>query len=99
MKIAKAIFCQEDVGDHELRAGSKKSTQQGRSQFCARSVLALRERSRPEEGQVCEPEGPENWRERRWGHFSTDLSGKIWNMGPYRELPVRRKLFLSKGWV
>ena len=32
----------------------------------------IRERSRPEEGQVCEPEGPENWRERRWRLFSVD---------------------------
>ena len=43
MKISKAIFCQEVVGDHEPRVGSKKFVQQGRSQIFARSVLALRE--------------------------------------------------------
>ena len=43
MKIARAIYFQEAVGHHELRVGSKKFVQQGRSQFCARSVLALRE--------------------------------------------------------
>ena len=39
---------------------------QGRSQFGARSVLTVRERERREERQVCKPEGPANWRERRW---------------------------------
>ena len=43
MKIAKAIFCQEAFGAQELWVGSKKFVQQVHSQFCARSVLALRE--------------------------------------------------------
>ncbi len=41
MKISKAIFRQEALGDQQRRVGSKKSIQQGRSHFCARSVLAL----------------------------------------------------------
>ncbi|MEC4673557.1 MAG: hypothetical protein VST68_05165 [Nitrospirota bacterium] len=44
---------------------------QGRSQFDARSVLTVRERERREERQVCEPEGPATWGERRWRIFST----------------------------
>ncbi|MDA0740131.1 MAG: hypothetical protein O3A59_14600 [Nitrospirae bacterium] len=36
---------------------SKKSVQQGRSPFDARSVLSVREREHREERQVCEPEG------------------------------------------
>ena len=43
MKISKAMFRQETLGDQQRRVGSKKSIQQGRSYFCARSVLALRE--------------------------------------------------------
>ena len=46
----------------------KKVVQQGRSRFDARSVRAVRERSRPEEGHVCEPEGPAQ-QERRWWLF------------------------------
>ena len=45
---------------HQRLRVKKKFVLQGRSLFCARSVLPVRERSRPEEGQVCEPEGPEN---------------------------------------
>ena len=41
MKISKAIFRQEALGDQQRRVGSKKSIQQGRSHFCARSILAL----------------------------------------------------------
>ena len=51
MKISRAIFRQEDVGDQWIRVGSKKacpesvegSVQQGRSHVCARSVLVRRE--------------------------------------------------------
>ncbi len=43
MKISTAIFRQEALGDQQQRVCSKKSVQQGRSPFCARSVLALRE--------------------------------------------------------
>ena len=43
MKISKAIFRQEAFGDQQRRVRSKKSVQQGRSHFDARSVLALRE--------------------------------------------------------
>ncbi len=43
MKISKAIFRQEVLSDQQRRGGSKKSVQQGRSPFCAWSVLALRE--------------------------------------------------------
>ena len=43
MKVSKAIFRQEALGDQQRRGDSKKSVQQGRSHFCARSVLALRE--------------------------------------------------------
>ncbi|MEC4674803.1 MAG: hypothetical protein VST68_11495 [Nitrospirota bacterium] len=35
----------------------------------ARSVLTVRECERREERQVCEPEGPAKWRERRWRPF------------------------------
>ena len=42
-EISKAIFRQEVLGDQQRRVCSKKSVQQGRSPFCARSVLALRE--------------------------------------------------------
>ena len=37
------MFPQEDVGQPRRRVGSKKSVQQGHSQFCARSVLVIRE--------------------------------------------------------
>ncbi len=47
----------------------KKVIQQGHNRFDARSVLPVRERSRPEEGQVCEPEGPAQQREHRWWIF------------------------------
>ena len=43
MTIAKAIFCQEALGDQQCWVGSKQSVQQGRSSFSARSVLGLRE--------------------------------------------------------
>ncbi len=43
MKISKSIFAPSDLRHQELRGGSKKSIQQGRSHFCARSVPALRE--------------------------------------------------------
>ncbi len=43
MKISKAIFRHEVLGDQQPRVCSKKSVQQGRSHFFARSVLALRE--------------------------------------------------------
>ncbi len=46
MKIAKAIFRQEVLGDQQRRVGSKKSVQQGRSHFCARSGLVLREQGK-----------------------------------------------------
>ncbi len=42
MKISRAVFRQEAVYQRH-RVCSKKSVQQGRSPFCARSVLALRE--------------------------------------------------------
>ncbi len=71
------MYRQEAFGGQQRRGGAKKSVQQGRSHFCARSVLVLRERSRPEEGQACEPEGPEKWRERRWRLFSTDPQRKM----------------------
>ncbi len=80
MKISKAISLQEALSDQQRRVGSKKSVQQGRllpgssrrapPLFCARNVLALRERSRREErsrlvrpprrDRCCEPEGPAN---------------------------------------
>ncbi len=41
MKISKGICAHRDIRHHELRGGSKKSIQQGRSHFCARSVLVL----------------------------------------------------------
>ncbi len=40
MKTSKAIFRQGSFVDQQRRVGSKKSVQQGRSPFCARSVLA-----------------------------------------------------------
>ncbi len=51
MKISTAIFRQEALGDQQRRVCSKKSVQscpetfqrEGRSSFCARSVLAVRE--------------------------------------------------------
>ncbi len=43
MKRSRAIFLQEVVPYQQPRVCSKKSVQQGRSPFCARSVLALRE--------------------------------------------------------
>ena len=43
MKISMAIFGQEALGDQQRRVCSKKLVQQGRSPFCARSVLVLRE--------------------------------------------------------
>ena len=43
MKISKIIFLQKALGDQQYQIGSKKSVQQGRSLFCARSVLVLRE--------------------------------------------------------
>ncbi len=46
MKISKAIFHQEVVDDQQHRVCSKQSAQQGRSHFCARSVLVLREHAK-----------------------------------------------------
>ena len=43
MKTSTAIFRQEALDDQQRRIGSKKSVQQGRSHFCARSVQARRE--------------------------------------------------------
>ena len=43
MRISRVIFRQKAVDDEKLRGGSKMSVQQGRSHFCARSVLVLRE--------------------------------------------------------
>ncbi len=43
MKISRVIFRQEAIRYQQHRACSKKSVQQGRSPFCGRSVLALRE--------------------------------------------------------
>ncbi len=43
MKMSKAKLLQEAPGDQQPWVGSKKSVQQGRSPFCARSVLAVRE--------------------------------------------------------
>ena len=40
MTISKVIFRQEAEGDQQVRGGSKKAVQQGRSHFYARSVLA-----------------------------------------------------------
>ncbi len=57
------------------RECSKKSVRQDHSRFDARSVLIVRERSRPEEGQACEPEGPAQ-QERRWRLFSTFFERK-----------------------
>ena len=71
------ISCQEPTNapgqttNISERECSKKSVQQGRSPFDARSVLSVRERERREERQVCEPEGSANGRERRWRLFST----------------------------
>ncbi len=83
MKIARAIFRQEVLGDRQRRGCSKKSVQQGHllpgssrratPLFCAWSVLVLRERSRRDERQACEPEGPEKWRERRQVAFLNSL--------------------------
>ncbi len=64
----------------------KKVVQQGRSHFDAQSVLALRERSRPEEGQVCEPEGLAQQEERCWRIFST-----------FPNYPVRGQNRTNKG--
>ncbi len=70
MKISRGIFLRRPIDDERPWVCSKKSVQQGRLLpgssrratllFCARSVQVLRERSRPEERQVCEPEGPDN---------------------------------------
>ncbi len=65
MRIPTDIFRQEGVGDQWIWGGSKKSVQRGRSHFLSRSIQVLPERSRPEEGQACEPEGPEKWGEHR----------------------------------
>ena len=43
MTIAKATLHQEALSDQQRRVCSKQSVQQGRSSFCARSVLVLRE--------------------------------------------------------
>ncbi len=43
MKISKAMLRHGALGDQQPRVCSKKSVQQGRSPFCARSVLARRE--------------------------------------------------------
>ncbi len=43
MKISRGLFRQDTVDDEKPRVGSKKSVQQDRSHFCARSVLVLRE--------------------------------------------------------
>ncbi len=41
MKGPMAIFRQEALSDYQRRVCSKQSVQQGRSPFCARSILAL----------------------------------------------------------
>ncbi len=43
MKISRAIFRQEALGDQQRRVGSKKSAQQGHSRFSAGSVLTVSE--------------------------------------------------------
>ncbi len=48
MKISKIIFLQKALGDQQYRVGSKKSVQQGRSHFCARNLLVLREHGKME---------------------------------------------------
>ena len=55
----------------------KKVIQQGRSRFDARSVRSVRERSRREERQVCEPEGPARTRT-LLGPF-VSIPTNIWN--------------------
>ncbi len=57
MTRSRVIFRQEAEGDQTVRGGSKKAVQQGRSHFCARSVL--------------EYVSTEKWRERCWQLFST----------------------------
>ncbi len=67
MWIFMAAFCQEALAFQATGALQKTSSspeqsrREGRSQFCGRSALVIRKRSRPEEGQSCEPEDPENW--------------------------------------
>ncbi len=51
------------------RECSKKSVQQGRSRFDARSVRCVRERERREERHVCEPEGRQNGENAAGGFF------------------------------
>ena len=52
-------------------AVQKSASSKATAIFYVRSILAICERSRPEEGQACDPEGPEKWQERRWRLFST----------------------------
>ena len=59
MRISRDTNAQVQCTGQKSQVGSKKFVQQGRSHYCAWSVLAIREH------QVCEPEGPEKWRERR----------------------------------
>ena len=51
------------------RECSKKSVQQGRSLFDARSVHGVRERERREERHVCEPEGRQKGENAAGGFF------------------------------
>ena len=46
MKISKHILAHSNVRHHELRGGSKKASQLGRSQFCERSLPAVREHAK-----------------------------------------------------
>ncbi len=52
------------------RECSKKSVQQGRSRFDARSVRFVRERERREERHVCEPEGRQHGENAAGGFFN-----------------------------
>ncbi len=92
MKISRGIFLRRPIDDERPWVCSKKSVQQGRLLpglsrratllFFARSVLVLRERSRPEEGQACEPEGPEKWRERRLAYPILNKVGPLFSTDP-----------------
>ena len=69
------------------RECSKKFIQKDHSPFDARSVRSVSERSRHEERQGRELEGPEKWGEHRWRLFSTVPEKMLQNPGADKKSP------------
>ncbi len=88
---------------------SKKSVQQGRllpgtsrratPLFCARSVLVLRERSRREERQACEPEGPANGENAAGGFFQRPRMGSLTPRSTIDSLRESRRRFADPSFL